>query len=344
MRGAFRLLDVFRIDLPRAGCERPEFCLSRLPHNVRSLFDPLQEDGILQVMLRALPGYTRHRPRLYCRPGHYGKLLDLGDQAGMITWSQVAIEDNMYTSMAERLTMTSFAVQKDVARDRMISWPRAQNDLMPEPPYCELPDPGVFARLRVSEDASLQAFYFDVQNMFHNIRLPDYLVRFFPLRTVCFGNLPGRLQKGIAASLGFRPHQAALFRPLQATFAMGFKWAVYIGHTFAGSCFRKAYATFLASDRLSFPHSCRFSHQAGIIQLSQGDGLLMHIIDDVNFVCSSWLPAEVTALHDTCFKVFTGNGLPIKISKSLPVGSIERTTMRFIGWVWNLESGVIEPS
>lgn len=100
-----------------------------------------------------------HLSRLLCLLGHYGKILELADVAGTIEWSPISLEESYYKIVAEKLQtiyyklvanklpMTSFAVRKDEDRDRMISWPRTQNDLMPAPPGLELPDPSIFERL-----------------------------------------------------------------------------------------------------------------------------------------------------------------------------------------------------
>ena len=244
MRGSFVPLDWRRVDLPRAGTGKPEFWMERLPFQIQELLVPENSSSIQSVLLKALRSGENignenlFHSRLHCIPGQYRKILDMADEAGMIEWSPLATEDASYKFIASRLTMSSFAFRKDAQRERMISWPRVQNQMMPPPPYVNLPDPGIFGKLRTPHDASIQAFYFDIANMFHNIRLPRSLFHLFPLRTVCFGDLPGTLQRRIAISLSYRPKQDERFRLLQATLPMGFKWAVYIAHSFAKFCFR----------------------------------------------------------------------------------------------------------
>ena len=62
-----------------------------------------------------------HLSHLHCLPGHHGKILELADQAGMIEWSPISVEESDYTRVSDKLIMTSFAVQKDENPDRIIS-------------------------------------------------------------------------------------------------------------------------------------------------------------------------------------------------------------------------------
>lgn len=351
IRGSFKPLDCHRVDLPERGVGKPEFWMRRLPSDIQAMFDPLNTNGLQSAVLRHLDSAERNaandfpRARLHCIRGHYGNILDMADAAGMIEWSPLAVESLAYQRTADRLTMSSFAVRKDSLRDRMISWPRTQNKLMPDPPYVDLPDPSIFGSIRAPSDADLQAFYFDVGNMFHNIRLPSSMAKLFPLRTVSFGDLPGTLQRRIEITLGCRPRQHERFRPLQATLPMGFKWAVYIAHTFAKSCFKEAYNSFIASSlRLQSPYRLKcFSRSAGIITLTEGDALLMHIIDDINLICFGWSSEDVSTIHRTCESIFVKNGLPIKRSKSTEVGLTERESLTFIGWEWDLRKATVRP-
>ena len=141
--------------------------------------------------------------------------------------------------MASHLTMLWFAERKEVQRDRMISWPRTQNEMMPDPPYVDIPDPSNFGRLRMPNNADLQAIYFDIENMFHNIRLPSSMVKLFPLRPVSFGDLPGNLQRRMETTLRYHPKQKERFRPLQATLSMGFHWGDTLPITLRSPAFAK---------------------------------------------------------------------------------------------------------
>ena len=238
--------------------------------------------------------------------------------------------------------MTSFAVTKNGERDRLISWPKVQNMYMPDPPYTDLPNPSHFDKLRQPGNNQLGAFYFDVENMFHNIRLPDSLSRFFPLQTVAFGQLPKALRNELCGKWGFTPDSTARIRPLQTTLPMGFKWAVFIAHTFANTCVRQAFNMATISndqEKTLIP----LNNETGTLYLKSGDALLLHIIDDITVVCCSWKDEEVIAFHRCCESVFKSNCLPLKIEKSSAVGQVEKMRVDFIGWVWTLRSGVFRP-
>lgn len=122
----------------------------------------------------------------------------MADNAGMLEWSLVSNECEEYSELADTITMTSFAVTKDEERDCLISWPRVQNELIGDPPPVELPNPCSFSKMQVDRGSSRKAFFFYISNMFHNICLPSWLARFFPLQPVRFGNLPGHLQRILA--------------------------------------------------------------------------------------------------------------------------------------------------
>ena len=181
--------------------------------------------------------------------------------------------------------------------------------------------------------------------MFHNIGLPKHLVPMIPLTCICFGNLRGTLQRRMVRTLGFRPQQNTRMRPLQATLPMGFKWTVYIAHNFAKSCVTQAYSNFLSSDHQIMPRPCLkiFARKSGVIELSDGDVLVMHIIDYVNFICVGWAPDRVFRLHRECEAVFNANGLPIKRPKSATPGSVVTEQMIFIGWTWAFSGQVVSP-
>ena len=105
----------------------------------------------------------------------------------------------------------------------MISWPRIQNKMMPPPPYVNFLDSGTFRKLKTPHDAAIKALYFDIENMFHDIRLPRSLINLFPLGPVCFGDLLWTLQRRMEATHSYRPKQDDRFPPLQATLTIGFK-------------------------------------------------------------------------------------------------------------------------
>lgn len=124
--------------------------------------------------------FKRSPPRVHCIPGHFERGLSGAHRAGMILWSPIRTADAPYSRLANFLITSSFGVSKDEQRDRLISWPRVQNDLLPEPPQVQLPSPDLFSRVREETSLAHGAFYFDIANMFHNIRLPPCVEQFSP--------------------------------------------------------------------------------------------------------------------------------------------------------------------
>lgn len=120
-------------------------------------------------------------PKVHCLPGIYPKTLGMAQAAGILEWSEVALESPLYSKLTDSLTMTSFVVTKDKNRDRLICRPRVQ-----------LPNPSLFTRMRIQTDVAVGDFYFDVSNMFHSIILPKFLLLFSiagsPLRKPATGS------------------------------------------------------------------------------------------------------------------------------------------------------------
>lgn len=134
-------------------------------------------------------------------PGHFARLLARGTRAGMFNWTAVASESTAQRRRMNLIAMSAFAVTKDEDSDRLISWPRFQNALLPPPPTVDLPTPDLFGRLHISPSMKCAAFAADVSNMFHNILLPPWLSNIFAFPPMAFGNLPGETQHHIMQSL-----------------------------------------------------------------------------------------------------------------------------------------------
>lgn len=350
-RGDYKLLDSTRIDLPYSVSKSSESWIQYMPVPIQSIFRDTSHSKLLVPLLEALhvPHFPYPKSRVHAKAGHYAKVLERADQAGMISWSAVSTENDAYTQVADSITMSSFAVFKDCSRDRMISWPRLQNAFMPDPPYTDLPHPGLFDNIRVDPNSRLASFYFDVANMFHNISLPPSLVKYFPLKSIPFGNLPGSMQRKLLPCFPCRPKQHELVRPLQKTLPMGFKWAVYIAHTFAASCFTSAFDRFMNSGLAQVIPSVTptlhvLNSESSILRISSGDLLLLHILDDINCICIDWPHAAVIELHRLAESSFESHGLPIKRSKSSPLGTVQTSSVPFIGWEWHLRRGTLRPS
>ena len=350
VRGDFTLLNESRLDLPQIiSSSRSSNWMNRMTPETQQTFCAENQACLLATLQPYLENEKRTAPaRVHALSGHYNLILERLHNAGMLAWSVIDREESSYTRIANTLTMTSFAVVKDQERDRLISWPRVQNASFPDPPYTELPNPGNFTNLRHREAASLSGFFLDVENMFHNVPLPTHLSLLFPLKEVVYGNLHGTFQRSLQKQLGFRPQQRIRLRPLQRSLPMGFKWAVYLAHTFVQSCYEEAFKIFLRTSRLfrnSFPkpNLIVLGHRKRVIVLPKHSVLVLHIIDDLNFVLVDWPDEETILLQSSVEATLRANNLPIRRSKSSLVGSVERNMMPFIGWHWFLRKGVLRP-
>ena len=138
----------------------------------------------------------------------------------MLRWTAVSDENPNYTQLADTIQLTSFAVSKMHSRTRLISWPRVQNDAMPDPPHTYLPYPSLFEATQVSDHA-MSAFYLDIANMFNHITLPDWLAKLFPLKPIRAQELDEKTLQRIRRQL---PHLDTstnpILRPCQATMPM----------------------------------------------------------------------------------------------------------------------------
>ena len=267
--------------------------------------DPILRTRLLLLSLIQSKGpspISRNFPQCACtKKKQYPKVLEKAGNAKMIEWSIVKDEAAQHQSLPAHLTMTSFAVAKSEARDRLISWPLVQNDLMPDPPYTELPNPSLYSNLRLDTTSSAGGFYFDVLNMFHNIRLPTAMIKYFPLMSVPFGHLPAQLQQQLILKFKRPFSKLDVLRPCQATLPMGFKWAVFIAHTFPRSCIEEATLKFYRSDAHRYLRVQAIlktvSRENGIMKIENGDILLLHILDDVNFIAFGPSDESVVALQ-----------------------------------------------
>ena len=155
-------------------------------------------------------------------------------------------EDPSYTQLANSIQLTLFAVSKAEKRTRLISWPRVQNDALPDPTYTHLPEPSLFEAIAASAP-KLSAYYLDVSNMFHNIILLDWLAKLFPLQTMNMRELDTGTLRRIKMQLPkIDENDNSLLWPCQATMPMSFKWAVFIAHSFPSACLDTAYKLFMS--------------------------------------------------------------------------------------------------
>ena len=358
-KGQFTTINAEKIDIPADRTKRfhPKQWIGILPQAASDFFNPEKKEFILEHLLEAVldnskckhctaddKHYNYPPGKVKCLPRNYGRLLERLTYSGMIIWGLLADEDSTYSRIANKLTMSAFAVVKDEKRDRLVTWPRTQNHMVPDAPKVNLPHPSQFGLFRATPDLRFSAFCIDIANMSHHISLPQHLVRYFPLQTICFRDLPRKLQAFLIKQFGKHISQDEFLRPCQATMSIGFKWSVYIIHTISQYLVRRSWNEFRAS-RLA-PKPSRTIVLADMyrpISLKHFDAVLCHIIDDVNLVLVDWPSKSTVKLHEILETMFEKHGLPIKRSKSTPRGEILYSTMTFIGWTWHLDKLMITP-
>jgi len=344
-KGSFTLLDYRRIALPSAPRCMATTWIGFLPPDIR-VFLESSEGGITdklhsklsEVSLSSLP-----RPRVWAQNEHYPRIIELASKAGMIAWSRVGSESPNLRRLRDALTMSSFGVTKDKDSDRLISWPRVQNEwFLPSPSPC-FPDPSAFSRLFADESPTGAGFALDVANMFHNIRLPTWMVSLFPLTTLLYQEMPSGLQRHVLSELGISicpPYTR--FRPMQQTLPMGFTWAAFLGHSIAEGCLHHALDAFKKSNALTY-RTITLSGRLNVVEPTKNDIVIAHIIDDVNIVMYDCPLDEIRRLQHLVWRGFTMSGLPLRAAKCTPLNKIETRYLPFIGFKWDLQNGTIFP-
>ena len=147
-----------------------------------------------------------------------------------------------YPKLADMIQLTLSAVSKSTTEDSLISWPLVQNMLLREPPHTSLPSITLF-NATTKHDGDLSSFYCDAQNQFHNITLPVWLARPFPLQTIQLTYFSPQVQNTITKRIhcpNLEP--STKLRPCQAAMPMGFKSSMFIVKSFASVCMQEAFS------------------------------------------------------------------------------------------------------
>ena len=218
-----------------------------------------------------------------------------------------------------------------------------QNLDLQDPPTISLPDPSLFDRFAMHGD-HVSSFYLDLENFVHNIPLPSWLSRLFPLRPVYLHDLHHTIREEVRQNLGFpKLSSISKIRPSQATLPMGFKWSVCIAQPLTASCLQQAFQIF-REPRL-FPSGCADISllQKGTVPftITQYEPCFLHIIDDVTFIAVDWRREQIQSLHRILRNILRSMRLPIKESKSCYSLHVETESVTFIGCHWNLRTGII---
>ena len=356
-RGSFAFLTADRISLPDDRPPPSPFAglkwIDRLPQDFREALQYQDGNSFLDKLTYTFidgpeAEYNRAKapdPKLYAAGKEYVSFLQLAMESGILAWSSLTNEDPREQLLLDTICCTLFAVTKNADNDRLITWPRTQNEFLPEPPKVSLPDPSLYPGLQ-TPTSNLKACFLDVKDMFHNILLPPHLAKLFPMPVVHFGSLSASLQNAISTTLRMPLREDDLVRPLQATLPMGFSWSVGIAHYLAQSCITEAFRIFKDS-RLSPNETLAplfFLRENLPLILTKSSPLVLHTIDDISIVTHKWRSDAVLLLYKILRTVLTAQGLPVKQSKSSSFHKVEENEITFIGCVWRFNSGNISPS
>ena len=285
---------------------------------------------------------TLPRPHLYASNEEYIALLAQIEPAGMLHWSLIPEEDSGYTAIASNIEMSLFAFTKSPMRNRLISWPRVQNDTALSPLYTSLPNPAMFEAIRM-RGSDPGAFLLDISNMFHNITLPIWLAGLLPMKAVALSHLHEDTQRRIAERTILPGNTADLhLHVCQATMPMGFKWAIFIAHTFVDSCFNESFRLISAS-RLAFPnmHLGKLRGEDTPYTPEQRSPLFLHIIEDAVTAgerCSvtftlDWPSDFINTWRRLTRKILYINRLPLAEAKSSKPAAVLLDCLSFIGCI-----------
>lgn len=139
-----------------------------------------------------------------------------------------------------------------------------------------------------------------------------------------------------------RPRQNALFRQHLRTMPRGFSCAVHVAHEIAArllrECLEKAALKTSFEGRI-LPLSKNSHH----LSVRSGDIVVGHIIDDVCLVGYGTSSSMLLAAQSSIWSSFSKHGLPVRISKSTPVGVLRTDNVTFIGFMWDFLTGLICP-
>jgi len=188
-----------------------------------------------------------------------------------------------------------FGVPKDADFDRVILDARRGNLCFNDPPAVSLVNPGVFGDLYLPKGMLLFVATSDADNMYHRLRLPDWLHPFFGLPP-CW-----------STDVGLNGPRRLVY-PAMTSCPMGFSWAVHIAQTI--------------HERLLNPipghgPELRLGHDGPRVI---GQVLHAEYIDD--YTCLGTDASQVNKNLGAHVSASSAAGLPPKLSKLHPVSDI----------------------
>lgn len=203
----FLLLRADRAALPPPGTGATVDVLDHLPSSLadrlRSPTGGLLRESLPLEEINAIPVVFG------VQPGEYGPLVRRMDRSGLLVFFE-SKEDIVINGL--------FGVHKDRDHDRVILDGRRGNMCFQDPDPVELPNPGVFGELILPQGQQLFVGTSDSDNMFHRLRLPSWMWRFFAL-------------PGVSSRAAGLPGPDRIVYPALQSCPMGFSWAVVIAQS-----------------------------------------------------------------------------------------------------------------
>lgn len=236
-----------------------------------------------ELLLRPTPARCKSRASVFCESRQeYIDLIFRLQQLDMIRFETSVFVVNGL-----------FAVPKDQDSLRLIIDARPANAVFGEPAQVHLPTPDLLSQLQASSHDTVFAAKVDLDNFYHRLRLPDWMVKYFGLPPLH------------CSELGL-PGDHVLY-PCCTTLPMGWSHSVFVAQSIHEH---------LLDSRTPLSPSDRI-HSSSDLRLDRPRHLVY--IDDLILVGTASAPLE--DLQQRYMDVMTSVNLPPKMSKVVPPSS-----------------------
>lgn len=229
------------------------------------------------LLLRPEPARCKSRARAFCASRQ--EYIDLIRR--LLQLDMVRLESSVH------VVNGLFAVPKDQDSLRLIIDARPANAIFDEPPPVQLPTPDLLAQLQVSSFDTVFAAKVDLDNFYHRLRLPDWMVKYFGLPSLH------------SSELGLAGDQ--LLYPCCTTLPMGWSHSVFVAQSIHEHLLDSE-TQLVPDDRIRVSSDLRLDRPRH-----------MAYIDDLILI--GLAPEPLAALQQHYIAVMTAHGLPPKPSK-----------------------------
>jgi hypothetical protein len=193
-----------------------------------------------------------------------------------------------------------FTVTKDEHTTRLIIDARYANAHFIDPPSVHLPTPSSFISLSLPTGATLYKAKTDIENFYHNIKLPSWLCSYFALPAIRIDQLPHHYVSSSSLLSTLSP--STRVHPVLTRLAMGFSHAVSIAQTI--------HEHVLYTSKVLSPTSHILNLSSPVIS---SDVIHAPYVDDNNLISTDRYQLQQT--YDRCLIAYAAAGFPVKQSK-----------------------------